>query len=1175
MNIPSDFEARQRALDLQTSFIVQAPAGSGKTGLLTQRFLGLLTTADDPEEVLAITFTRKAAAEMKQRLLEALEKAHFPEPEPSYEKVTWQLANKVLQRDQQLTWSILQNPSRLKIKTIDGLCASLVQQLPVLSGLGGNLGTTDSANQYYLQAAENIALLIHDEDFGPKLMPLVAHLDGNLRKLRELLADMLSKRLNWGAVVNDVASQEHSEQLLEQAWTDWVFCRINRLAEQMEPLRNQLQPLWQYACNQLALEEANNVPQHNAVSWSELSKQGWPEPFMESLSSWSSMANWLLTVTGEWRKTVNKNQGFLPQSAANSSDEKQLFKEKSQQMKQFLLNLREQTNQETESLRILLQEVAKLPNPEFSQEHTELLDSLMLALQLSLAELWILFKQQGELDFQEVSLRAQLSLGEIDQPTDLTLRLDYQIKHILVDEFQDTSQDQRQLLKLLTAGWQFDDGRTLFLVGDPMQSIYRFRSAEVSIFLETWQQQQLGQIALEPLSLTANFRSQKNLVEWVNGAFQKIFPKQNDEQLSAVCYARSEAMRDPIDINAVSVFPQAGRDDEQEALWILGQIQHVLQNKPDDSMAILVRNKSHLSMIAPLLRQHKIAFEAVDVEPLDLKPVVQDLFSLTAALSDPADRIHWLALLRAPWCGLTLKDITMLTSHTERLIPDLLIDKKLHKQLSDDGQIRLLKMAEFAEQWLNERGQKPVPEWVESAWMNLSGPATTNPQGLEDAQAFLALLRQFIQKTQTTGISLDLFRESLSRLFAQPEKGGKNPIYLMTMHKSKGLEFDHVFLPGLGRSARAEDQPLLGWLQWPKSDGEYDLLMAPIKGPGEKQNAFYNVIYEIRKAQSVFEVQRLLYVATTRAVKQLYLSGHIKNTDTDKPPANSLLSILWPVISEKFNKLSDEDRATQMANELENLVIERRLLTRLDSNWQPPAVEENFIDDQNLKQKDNLIREDVEFSWAGERSRVVGVIAHRLFQWIADFSKFNGYEKNSHLPNDELQFIPWFNKLTPLLTQQIMQEGLTGEQATLAMKNLQMILRNSMTSKIGRWILDPGHKDPKNEWALTLKERGEINHLVIDRSFIEQNAINQSSADQGFADKSSLGQTDVRWIIDYKTGSHQGGDLEGFLESELQRYKPQLERYGRAVSNMENNPIKLGLYFPAINEWITWDLPAC
>ena len=134
---PADQSVRDECLDVSQSFVVTAPAGSGKTSLLTQRALGLLATVSDPESILCITFTRKAAAEMRQRVISALTKANNEaQPDDPNGAKTWRLARAVLEQDRSHQWQLLENPNRLRITTIDGLCRSIANQLPMTAGLG-------------------------------------------------------------------------------------------------------------------------------------------------------------------------------------------------------------------------------------------------------------------------------------------------------------------------------------------------------------------------------------------------------------------------------------------------------------------------------------------------------------------------------------------------------------------------------------------------------------------------------------------------------------------------------------------------------------------------------------------------------------------------------------------------------------------------------------------------------------------------------------------------------------------------------------------------------------------------------------------------------------------------------------------------------------------------------
>ena len=159
----ADDRARAEALDVRKSFIVQAPAGSGKTELLIQRYLKLLARVDHPEEVLAITFTRKAAAEMQLRVVDALRRAQRNEvPSEPHEQITADAARRALERDQEQGWDIIANPRRLRIQTLDSLNASIARSQP-LSSTGAAAGNSIIADAEMLALYRSAAALTFDQ----------------------------------------------------------------------------------------------------------------------------------------------------------------------------------------------------------------------------------------------------------------------------------------------------------------------------------------------------------------------------------------------------------------------------------------------------------------------------------------------------------------------------------------------------------------------------------------------------------------------------------------------------------------------------------------------------------------------------------------------------------------------------------------------------------------------------------------------------------------------------------------------------------------------------------------------------------------------------------------------------------------------------------------------------
>ena len=160
--ISLDKQTRQDALDYQSSFIIQAPAGSGKTELLTQRYLSLLAyNAEKPESIIAITFTKKAANEMKQRIIRALSSAEHPPPKETHKKITHELAKNVMQKDQKAQWQLMLSPHRLRIMTIDAFCHHITSQMPILANFGAPPKITDDPHSCYRTACENLLARIN------------------------------------------------------------------------------------------------------------------------------------------------------------------------------------------------------------------------------------------------------------------------------------------------------------------------------------------------------------------------------------------------------------------------------------------------------------------------------------------------------------------------------------------------------------------------------------------------------------------------------------------------------------------------------------------------------------------------------------------------------------------------------------------------------------------------------------------------------------------------------------------------------------------------------------------------------------------------------------------------------------------------------------------------------
>lgn len=1118
---PSDASIRARAVDPRRSFLVQAPAGSGKTELLTDRILALLATVKRPEEIVAITFTRKAASEMHDRVLKKLSDAITLQdpPDAEHDRRSWLLARGALARDKEFGWNLLEYPARLAIRTIDSFCSGLVRSMPWLSSMGGLPVVAEDPELHY-QAAARATLAMAGEDEGVRR--LLEHMDLDVQATCNALAGMLAQRDQWLSLL-----QEGDDRLLlEDNFEHTVSQQLDRLLLAMPAGWSQeLAPLARIAADNLN-QQTPAHPVCALLDWG-------GEPLDASagdLDRWRGLAALLLTTGGTVRSQISVKIGFPP--TAEFAPAKKAF---AQWLERFRIDPVPEWVER-------LAEINETPNPVFSQDQWEILQSQLQSLRLAAGQLTLQFMQAGEVDFTEIARRADLALGRVDQPSELLLRLDANIQHLLIDEFQDTSQSQIQLIEKITSGWQPDDGRTVFFVGDPMQSIYRFRKANVSLFLQVRDHglRAFSDDSLIPeyLQLSDNFRSQAGIVHWVNQTFDPMFPQEDDPEVGAISYAKSEPFKELAQGDAVHFHHAWVGSSLSTENIVVDLVREALAQFPkaEHPVAVLVRARSHLNDVTRLLTQAGIACRAVDLVPLDKRPYVIDLVQIVRAVTHPGDRAAWISILRSSYCGLSLKSLHALFAQYPRVAAPQVLQRVL--RVTGDGQqclaAQILEPAEF------ERLRAVVPPLLEALeaddvlpfasrlqrlWRDLGGPGLAqSPSDLLDAESLFALIERM---APYGGLDVGALEKQMKKLFASPGTDAQ-AVEVMTMHKCKGLQFESVILYGLHHGPTSDRVPLVYFEQVGSK-----LMLGPIKPRAREGHDPISRYLGLReKRRGDYEVDRLLYVAATRAKQRLHLVAElsVKDGAVAKPASGSLLSRLWsswPSVEVPPNvQQSDPAVAPIPAHRGSDLL--RRELTALSA--------------QTDKAREGLTRMNElgagytqAYAWPATKSheRVLGTLVHA---WLDHLGRHSGRDWSV----DKLR------EQRGRIELQCRQIGLPQEQIVDSAQEVLETLLAMMTNERGQDLLL--RLDARREWAL-LDTEGKVS--VLDLAISEKTG----------------------WlVVDYKTGRPAMDESrEAFGVRMLARYAAQLARYCEQVSALDGRPARAALYFPRDDLWFDFD----
>ncbi len=1102
--IDSDAASRIQALDPQQSFIIQAPAGSGKTELLIQRYLVLLTQVSKPEHVLAVTFTKKACGEMRERLHHALAKAAGPEPTAAHEKKTWQLAQAVCHHAQHCGWILATIAQKLSIYTIDAMC----QQFLRLSHPRYHIWTTyqlalqpevlyeDTIQAFMTACAQpghpccvpfHHLLSYHQLDSGYLHRLFLSLLQTREQWLPHVVRSRLDTELIPRMEATITSIQNHCIDTLQRAFTS-VSCS---------------QFLDLYCAHRANLEDAGcehdmpNIcyPAHN----SEL-----------AIEDWIALCQWLLTKQGQFRSRFTSTQGILAKKALQElldGTRDSVFA--SQQDLLGVLALMRTNPELCSALRV----IQSVPLCYEDPSHWEPLETLLALLPYLAAFLTMHMHNTRTTDFAQITLEVLAALHDEDVTPTLRERLFQSVQHLLVDECQDISISQHHIFSTLVAEWSGDSSRSATMVGDPMQSIYRFRQADVRLFGNI-QKHGLGGLHLTPLYLEKNYRSQAKLVEWVNHCFSHI---EDDGPYDLVNYP-AIATRPAL---AEGVHWHACQDSLHEAETLVSVIQRLQQEEPNASIGLLVRARSQLKNILPALRAKKIACRSVGIDSLAANQSLLDCITLLL-LPNLADRLHWIALLRCPFAYVSWQDITLLAQNNQPTIWASITAPPLG--LSSEAKQVLARIRPILAEYLRFSSRQTRGHLAKKIWHALGGPyALKNTEDYAHIEDFFAAVDN-LAGTTTTPLNQVMLTNLLAQKPVTESSPTDNPVEIMTVHKSKGLEFDYVLCPALYHGGAPSRKPLLDWMHTHHQAVPELLMHAPPKNQRDS-NSIHHYLRQFDSACDQQEQIRLCYVALTRAKKGLHAFSFA--LDDKAPPARSWHARLQPSLAIAHPSLQCHSYAPAATNsETEH----RDIPYALPPDWQHPL---HLQDDTALPfilYPMEALKPYQPSSAAQQQDLAWGEIVHRFLQWVS----LHGLEK------------------------------IDSGQASLCALAYELGIHDADSNPTLAWIftrLSALKTDSRAQWLFSPHH---------DATFIEKTMLNHNNNARYRCDLRFVSDG-ILWIVDFKTAGveNQSETLPNHREIYTKKYSEQLSRYQSTALAIDTSlPVKTALFFPLQAIWI-------
>ena len=859
-----DAAARDFARDPGNNVVLEASAGTGKTSVLVSRYVNLLARGVDPANILAITFTRKAAAEMRERIIRELRRAA---EQSTFDRGRWA--------------AIRDRLADIQISTIDAFCLSLLREFPLEADLDPGFGMADETEVPRLvdqSLDKSLATFVARAKREPDMALVLAQL--GLNRTREGLAYLLQRRLVAWDVLDRFLARGPAELDAD------AVCRraVDALIDLVATVSG--------GRDRFLAEGPVHQPRYQLLAQD-----------LRRLESFRTAGN------ASVRGLLDRAAGHFLKADGKPRASERIYPYSNEDYPSAEAGKRHRL------------EALRLGAPfhgirrAFSRDLNVVLSrGIRSMFAIALAHYRTALNERSLLDFSDVLQRAVDLLGRMDEFSQSRYRLEGRYHHVLVDEFQDTSRKQWELISLLVKAWGEGIGlvaqQSIFIVGDRKQSIYRFRDAEVAVL------QEAGAFisALRPGSsgrrtIARSFRAVPELLAFVNDLFADV----GRDARRADDFKYDEDDRFPVDTTTTPpgdpvLGVVSGADVEACAAAVAAEVERLLAGgmvrdkqtglarpaTPGD-VGILFRSRSSH-------REFEAALEARGIPTYVYKGLgffdadeIKDLSALIRYLANPSSELRAAALLRSRFVRLSDASLALLAPKLAAAITDSTPPGSM-ASLAEDDRRALDLLRRHAPEWIAQVDRVPPADLIEGLL-----PATAYAYELRGARRQQAWenvkkMRGLIRRIQNRGYAtLARIADHLDSLTAGDESNAVlealDAVNLMTIHASKGLEFPIVFVVNLARGATGFPRPV-------RVAGE-DVSVGPFVSEMDDEERF-------RERE---ETKRLLYVALTRARDRLYLSSVLKD-GAFVPGRGSLAEVLPESLRTLFVRAAQEAAET-------------------------------------------------------------------------------------------------------------------------------------------------------------------------------------------------------------------------------------------------------------------------